>query len=83
MTSTAPAAHAGQSGRDDLTPRIFRAPFDGFDLHTASVPAGTLRLAGPSLGDIARQISTRPVPATGPDTPPAGQDRAPGEGPGR
>jgi hypothetical protein len=84
MTSTAPAAPAGQPGRDDLTPPIFRALFDGFDLHTAGatyivVPAGTLCLAGPSLGDIARQISTRPVP--GP--PAAGQARPPGKGPGR
>jgi hypothetical protein len=66
MTDTPPATAV----RDDLTSRIFRALFGDFDLHTADgpyvvVPRGTWCLTGPSLGVIARQISTGPaLPAT-------------------
>jgi hypothetical protein len=76
MTEPAPAP-GGPPARDDLTPRLFRALFQGFDLHQAGgtyvvLPKGTPRLAGPSLGAIARQISTRD-PAPGPN--PAGPGR--------
>ena len=70
MTGPAPVP-GGPPARDDLTPRLFRALFQGFDLHEVGgayvvLPKGTPCLAGPSLGAIARQIRT-------PDT----------EGPGR
>jgi hypothetical protein len=46
----------------DLTARVFRAPYRAYDLHPVQgvhvvVPRGTACFAGPSLGDIARQIS--------------------------
>ena len=71
MTGPAPAP-GGQPGRDDLTSRLFRALFQGFDLHHIGgtyvvLPKGTPWLSGPSLGAIARQISA-PDPAPGPDT---------------
>ena len=53
---------AAQPGRDELTPRVFRTLYADFDLHTVgsmhvAVPRGTPWFAGPSLGEIARQIS--------------------------
>ena len=62
MTATASASPAGHSGRDDLTPRIFRALYPDFDLLTIGVvhvvtPKGTPVFTGDSLGQIARQIS--------------------------
>ena len=53
---------AAQPGRDELTPRVFRTLYAEFDLHTVGgmhvvVPRGTPWFAGPSLGEIARQIS--------------------------
>jgi hypothetical protein len=59
MTGPAPA---GPPARDDLTARVFRALYQRFDLHTTggthiAVPKGTPCFVGPSLGDIARQIS--------------------------
>jgi hypothetical protein len=83
MTRSAPA---GQQARDDLTPRVFQALFQGFDLHAANgtyivVPKGCLCLAGPSLGDIARQISTQPGPAASPGTPARDPAREAGTGP--
>lgn len=50
-----------QSG-DDLTARIFRALYAGFDLRTVdgvhvAVPRGVACFTGRSLGEIARQIS--------------------------
>jgi len=61
MTGTPPASPAGQPGRDDLTPRIFRALYQSFDLLTIGVvhivtPKGTPVFIGDSLGQIARQI---------------------------
>ena len=46
----------------DLTARVFRALYRAYDLHSVQgvhvvVPRGTLYFAGPSLGDVARQIS--------------------------
>ena len=70
---TGPAlASGGQPARDDLTSRLFRALFQGFDLHHIGgtyvvLPKGTPYLSGPSLGAIARQISA-PDLASGPDT---------------
>jgi hypothetical protein len=61
MTDPAPA---GPSHRDDLTPRVFRALYAGYDLHAleaatfVAVPKGTLWHAGHTIGEIARQIST-------------------------
>jgi hypothetical protein len=62
MTGTTPASPAGQTGRDDLTPRIFRALYQDFDLLTIGMthvvtPKGTRVFTGESLGQIARQIS--------------------------
>lgn len=48
--------------RDELTARVFRALYLEFDLRTVGgtthvvVPRGTPWFAGPSLGDVARQI---------------------------
>ena len=47
---------------DELTARIFRALYPEFDLRTVDgthvvVPKGTAWFAGPSLGEVARQIS--------------------------
>ena len=72
MTSAPDAA--GQPSRDDLTARIFRALYQEWDLRTINhathvvVPKGTTWFAGPSLGDIARQISDHdhPGPAASP-----------------
>jgi hypothetical protein len=63
MTDTPPTS---VTTGDDLTPRIFRALFGDFDLHTGAgpyvvVPRGAWCLTGPSLGVIARQISTGPA----------------------
>ncbi len=56
------AAPPGQPDRDDLTARVFRALYAGYDLHAIggthiAVPAGTPWYAGPSIAAIARQIS--------------------------
>jgi len=81
MTGPLPADPA--AARDDLTPRVFRALYDAFDLHTVggthiAVPKGTPCFAAASLSEIARQISTRehPGPAVPPD-PPGLLDRRP------
>jgi hypothetical protein len=76
MTGPAPAI-AGQPARDDLTPRLFRALYQDFDLHHVdgafvAVPAGTAWYAGRSIGEIARQISDpghRGPAITAPETP--------------
>ena len=70
MTGTPPASSAGQPGRDDLTPRIFRALYQSFDLLTIGVihivtPKGTPVFIGDSLGQIARQISDHETRAPG------------------
>jgi len=66
MTGTPSVSPAGHSGPDDLTPRIFRALYQDFDLLTIGVthvvthvvtPKGTPVFTGDSLGQIARQIS--------------------------
>ncbi len=67
MTGTTPAT---PPGRDDLTPRVFRALYAGYDLHAIggthiAVPAGTPWYAGPSIAAIGRQISQY-HPAPGP-----------------
>lgn len=72
MTGPLPADPAA-AHRDDLTPRVFRALYDAFDLHTVggthiAVPKGTPCFAAASLSEIARQISTREHP--GPAVPP-------------
>lgn len=50
----------------DLTARLFRALYPGYDLHTVAgvhiaVPAGVPCFAGTSLGAIARRISAAPA----------------------
>jgi hypothetical protein len=49
-------------GRDELTARVLRALYWEFDLRTVDgmhvvVPPGLRGFVGPSLGDVARQIS--------------------------
>ena len=53
---------ASGRGGDELTARVFRALYRAYDLHSVQgvhvvVPRGTACFAGPSLGDVARQIS--------------------------
>jgi serine/threonine-protein kinase RsbW len=62
MTGVVPGSLADQAGRDDLTPRIFRALYQDFDLLTIGtihivIPKGTPVFSGDSLGQIALQIS--------------------------
>jgi len=68
MTGTDPE---DPSPPDDLTARVFRALYPGFDLHDMTgtwlaVPAGTPWFTGPAIGEIARQISARDRPAPAP-----------------
>ena len=84
MTGAEPAAPAGQHARDDLAARIFRALYQGFDLHRIggvflAVPKGTPCYAAPSLGGIARQISAASATAPGPE--PRGRHRQAGTSP--
>ena len=72
---------AARPGRDELTLRVFRVLYAEFDVHTVGgmhvvVPRGTPWFAGPSLGDIARQISEFEHPHR--DQPPAGSPAEPG-----
>jgi hypothetical protein len=78
MTGATPAVPAGPAAPAGLPARLFRALYAGYDLHAidgiyVAVPAGTPCFAGPSLGQIARQISTRPAcgPASTDPAPPA------------
>lgn len=74
MTGPAPAP-PGQPTRDDLTPRVFRALYAGYELHTVetatfvAVPKGTTWHAGRSIGEIARQISDPGPDDTAPEAP--------------
>lgn len=66
MTDTTSASTASQPSRDDLTPRIFRALYESFDLLTVGVihiltPKGTPVFIGDSLGQIARQSATTSI----------------------
>ena len=83
MTRPSPA-DPGRAPRDDLTPRVFRALYRAFDLHTVggthiAVPAGTPCFAAPSLSEVARQISVHrhPEPAAPPAIPSGQLDRRP------
>ena len=83
-TTTPGSTPPVQSG-DDLTARIFRALYAGFDLRAAggvhvAVPTGVACFTGRSLGEIARQISDyeNPHEDTAPDS---HQAAAPGQGP--
>ena len=72
MTAFAP----GQPPRD-LAARLFCALYSGLELRTVAgahvaVPKGTPWYAGPSLGDLARQISAASPPAPCP----AGRDQS-------
>lgn len=65
----------------NLTAIVFRALYREFDLITIGVlhivvPKGTPCFAGPSLGDIARQISQYEHPHR--DQPPGGSPAEPG-----
>lgn len=70
MTATGPH---GQPPPDDLTARVFRALYPGYDLHALSgtwlaVPAGTPCFTAPAISAIARQIAARdPRPPAAPD----------------
>jgi hypothetical protein len=74
-----PPAAAIPPRRDELTPRIFRALYGDYELRTVegttfvAVPRGTAWHAGHSIGEIARQISSRnhqdPAAATPPGVP--------------
>jgi hypothetical protein len=49
---------------EDLTARVFRALYPGFDLHDLAgtylaLPKGTPCFTAPAIGEIARQISGR------------------------
>jgi len=74
MTGPVPAP-PGQPPRDDLTPRVFRALYAGYELHAVAdatfvaVPKGTAWHAGRSIGEIARQISDPGPGDAAPDTP--------------
>jgi hypothetical protein len=68
MTTPAPAAPPPP---EDLTARVFRALYPGYDLHALTgtylaVPAGTPCFAAPALAEIARQISGCEHPAPDP-----------------
>jgi|HubBroStandDraft_3_1064219.scaffolds.fasta_scaffold1170591_2 hypothetical protein len=68
MTATAPE---DPPPPHDLTARVFRALYPGFDLHALTgtylaAPAGTPCFADPAIGEIARQISGRDRPAPAP-----------------
>ncbi len=70
MTGSTLGSPADQPDRDDLTPRIFRALYQDFDLLTIGVihivtPKGTPVFIGDSLGQIARQISDQEHGAPG------------------
>ena len=85
MIGMTPASPAGQPGRDDLTPRIFRALYHDFDLLTIGVihvvtPKGTQVFVGDSLGQIARQISDHEY---GPPTKPSSDALSPHQLPAR
>jgi hypothetical protein len=71
VTDPGPAVPAGSPACEDLTARVFRALYAQFDLHHAGgtyvvTPKGTPLLASRSLGDIARQLTTRPLPGLPP-----------------
>jgi hypothetical protein len=77
---TIPASGPADQVPGDLPARVFRALYQGFDLHDVSgifvaVPAGSPCFAGSSLGELARKISAHadavPVPAA------RGEDRRP------
>jgi hypothetical protein len=81
MTDPGSAAPFGQLPRDDLTACVSRALYQRFDLRTVGgtyvvVPKGTPCFAGPSLGDIARQISDHEHPD--PAAPASGTPANPG-----
>jgi hypothetical protein len=70
----AAAAPAGGPAGDDLTQRVFRALYPDYELSAVGgiyvvVPRGAAWHAGPSLGEIARQLGPAPEPATAPDRP--------------
>ncbi len=69
MTGAMPGSPAGRPGRDELTPRIFRALYTEFELRTVGsayvvVPRGVPCFTGHSLGEIARQISEHEEPGS-------------------
>jgi hypothetical protein len=84
LPGLAPAPGGGPAG-DDLAQRVFRALYRDYELRTVGgiyvvVPRGTAWHAGPSLGEIARQLGSGAEPA-----PPGGRPQAGpvfGAGPG-
>ena len=58
------AAPPGQPPPADLTARVFRALYPGYDLHALAdtwlaLPKGTPCFTAPAISEIARQISSR------------------------
>ena len=54
----------GQPPPADLTARVFRALYSGYDLHALAgtwlaLPKGTPCFTAPAIGEIARQIAAR------------------------
>ena len=77
MTGPPSPALASLPPPADLPARLFRALYQEYDLHPAggayvAVPKGTACYTAPTVGEIARRISSREHP--GP--------RSPGPGPG-
>jgi len=79
MTRPIPAVPPGQPHRADLAALVFRALYQDLDLHIVgavyvAVPKGTCCFAGPSLTEIASQISA--APPRWPDGDRGGQSRS-------
>ncbi len=86
MTGPGPGAPGGQPPPADLAARVFRALYEGFDLHAIggtylAIPKGTPCYAAPTLAEIARQISTRQHPGPAPAEPARPGDPAGPPGP--
>jgi hypothetical protein len=74
------AASPGDPLPGDLTARVFRALYPGYDLHAVAgtylaVPAGTPCFTAPAISGIARQISDHGQPCAAAPAPPDLTDR--------
>jgi hypothetical protein len=71
MQRPRPARPAGTPDPGELPARLFRGLYQAYDLHViegvhVAVPKGTPCFASRSLGHVARQISERAGPGSGP-----------------
>ncbi len=78
----APPGTASPPPPGSLAALVFRALYTDYDLHIVAgvhvaVPKGTPCFAGPSLGEIARQISAAAAPARPPARPPGQEEASP------